>query len=214
MTALENQYLTKKAVHKSLLLFAVLTAIEIASSVIIPAYLNFYFCAIAFLLVVIPVFYKQLGIKKTIAYSALSMALITAFVYIISFAITTIFKYTYDVISKMVFVSELISTLFQTAALFLSLLISFKLITRSIKIIVKYNFLTFVILAVYLTLEFIINYLGDKALSGFCFSSNLSSYLSMKSLMSNFRNYSSILTLLFVFITSLQLIKSAVIKEE
>ena len=165
VTALENQYLTKKAAHKSLLLFAVLTAIEIASSVIIPAYLNFYFCAIAFLLVIIPVFYKQLGIKKNIAYSALSMALITAFVYIINLNVLILLPLRFDFIFGSRYTLVLTRTLLQTAALFLSLLISFKLITRSIKIIVKYNFLMFVILAVYLTLEFIINYLGDKALS-------------------------------------------------
>ena len=140
MTALENQYLTKKAALRAVILFIAFIGIKLVLSRIIPGISDVLFYTIPFLLVVIPVFYKQLGVKKAIAYSALSMALITAFVYIISFAITTIFKYTYDVISKMVFVSELISTLFQTAALFLSLLISFKLITRSIKIIVKYNF--------------------------------------------------------------------------
>jgi len=214
VTALENQYLTKKVVLRSVILFVAFIGIKLILSKIIPGIFDAFFYTIPFLLVVIPVFYKQLGIKKTIAYSALSMVLITVIIYTINSTLTIIFRYTYDVISKMMFVSELISTLFQTAALFLALLISFKLITKSINIVVKYNFLTFVILAVYLILELIINYLGDKALSGFCFSSNLSSYLSMINLISTFRNCSTILVSLFIFITSLQLIKIAVIKQE
>ncbi len=211
---MENQYLTKKAVLRAGILFIAFIGIKLVLSRIIPGISDVLFYTIPFLLVVIPVFYKQLGVKKAIAYSALSMALITAFVYIISFAITTIFKYTYDVISKMVFVSELLSTLFQTAALFLSLIISFKLITKSINIIVKYNFLTFVILAVYLILKFIITYLEVKIINEYREQDMLTSYLSIN----NFRllcgNCLNILTSLFVFITSLHLIKSAVIKQE
>ena len=216
---MENHYLTKKVVLRAVILFIAFIGIKLTLSRIIPGIFDAFFYTIPFLLVVIPVFYKQLGAKKAIAYSVLSMVLITAFVYIISFALTTIFKYTYDVISKMIFVSTLIQTLLQTAALFLSLIISFKLITKSINIVVKYNFLTFVILAVYLILELIINYLGDKALSEFLeqnvyLSNDLLSYLSMMSLLSFWGNCSNILIYLFIFITSLQLIKSAVIKEE
>ena len=97
MTALENQYLTKKAVLRAGILFIAFIGIKLVLSRIIPGISDVLFYTIPFLLVVIPAFYKQLGIKKTIAYSALSLMLFTAFVYTIYIAFAILYLFTYNV---------------------------------------------------------------------------------------------------------------------
>lgn len=214
VTALENRYLTKQVVLRAVILFIAFIGIKLILSRIIPGIFDAFFYTIPFLLVVIPVFYKQIGIKKAIAYSALSMVLIPVFVYIINLDVLILLGFTFDLMFISDYSVELTGTLLQTAALFLSLLISFKLITRSSNIKIRFNFLTLIILAVYIISYYILSYLSRTAFRGsfLCEIREQAMYYEKMLLLLN--SCSNILTSLFIFSTSLHLIKSAVIKEE